>query len=309
MIPVLKQSTPQDNPDHQTTIVNLSAVHQLKPIREVLNKFADLHYQYAPSWFGKWYGYSQLWTRIQFFRNQTLINNYKLGKITTDEFIKTLSTIFDFIPSGKNPTQLLTDAWNSLIVWDAKSTERLKTLISKNEPIYFISNTNPLNIEKIIEFFNENYPDITWQIPEEATIAAPLKLADNFYLCPSYQFKEFKEGTPGLIAILKQYLLAKGEKLENILLVSQYKPDLVKAGTLGIKSEQADQFFPAIPAAISSPSPNPLNNTTTIATTQADSFPLPNLVTYKPFFVRPPNNEANPAATTSDSEKTPLLRQ
>ncbi|WP_342228249.1 hypothetical protein [Rickettsiella endosymbiont of Rhagonycha lignosa] len=108
-----------------------------------------------------------------------------------------------------------------MITWNPESTTRLQTLINKNQSIYFISNTNPLNIKKIVELFEENFPN-DWKLPEE-TEATPLEIADNFYLCTSYQYKEFKEGTPGLIAKLKEYLLNKGEKLENILLVSQYK--------------------------------------------------------------------------------------
>ncbi|HEY2566192.1 MAG TPA: hypothetical protein VGH95_00565 [Candidatus Aquirickettsiella sp.] len=49
-----------------------------------------------------------------------------------------------------------------------------------------------------------------------------------------------------MIARLKEYRLNKGEKLENILLVSQYKGDLDKAKELGIESQSADQFFPKI---------------------------------------------------------------
>lgn len=108
-----------------------------------------------------------------------------------------------------------------MITWTPESTTKLQTLVNKNQSIYFISNTNPLNIKKVIELFEENFPN-DWKLPEE-TEAKPLEIANNFYLCTSYQYKEFKEGTPGLIAKLKEYLLNKGEKLENILLVSQYK--------------------------------------------------------------------------------------
>lgn len=294
------QPISKNEENYQVYIVNLSSIHKLKSILQVLNRFADLHYRYAPSRLGRWKLYSLVWTALQYRDFIPSINEYKLGEISTANFIKQLQTIFYFLPAPES-AKLLTDAWNSLILWDDQSTERLKALINEHKPIYFISNTNPLNIEKIIEFFNENYPDITWQLPE-VTPENPLEIADNFYLCPSYQFKEFKEGTPGLIAILKKYLLDnKGEKLENILLVSQYKADLTKAKELGIESQSADVFFPKVSVA-SLTIPAALNN---ITVTSATTPPVP--------LIKMPRRNSfsrHPDAVNSISEETtPLLRR
>lgn len=290
--------------DYQTYIVNLSAIHKLKPISEVLNQFADLHYTYAQSWLGKWY--SKMWVSLKYLSLNRSINDYKLGKIDTDTFISKLKEIFYFIPADKNPEKLLEAAWNSLIAWDTESTARLKSVLDKNKPIYFISNTNPLNIKKIIQLFQDNCPN-DWQLPEE-TEAKPLAIAKNFYLCPSYLFKEFKEGTPGLISDLVDIFL-KETKPENILLVSQYQPDLAKAEALGIKSKPADEFFPKVlaPAAAQIS----LNNTVCVTSpTTTAVFPLPNNIlasSQQSFFGTISNNEENPAAKTS--EKTPLLHK
>ncbi len=52
------------------------------------------------------------------------INDYKLGKIDSREFINKLQEIFYFLPAEES-IALLKNAWNSLIVWDAQSSQRL----------------------------------------------------------------------------------------------------------------------------------------------------------------------------------------
>ena len=294
--------------DDQTYIVNLSAIHILKPISEVLDQFADLHYTYAQSWLGKWY--SKMWVSLKYLSLNRSINDYKVGKIDTNTFISKLQEIFYFIPADKNPEKLLEDAWNSLIVWNDKSTERLKTLIDKRgTPIYFISNTNPLNIKKIIRLFQDNCPN-DWQLPQE-TEAKPLAIAENFYLCSSYLFKE---GTPGLISDLVNKFL-KETKPENILLVSQYQSDLAKAEALGIKSQKADQFFPVVTeSSLLTASQAPLNSIN-IAMSSATTAPTPipppanNFSIRRNFFGTIAKNENENENLNTNSEEAPLLRQ
>jgi len=286
--------------DYSAYIINLSTCHTVAPIPKVIDNFAKLHYDYANSWLPLWY--SKLWVRLKSFTMLPVINEYKLGKIDTDTFISKLKDIFYFIPTEVS-TEKLTGAWNSLITWEPKSTTKLQTLIDKNKSIYFISNTNPLNIKKVIELFEENLPN-DWKLPEE-TEAKPLEIADNFYLCTSYQYKEFKEGTPGLIAILKEYLLNKGEKLENILLVSQYKRDLDKAKELGIESQSADQFFPKVSAQIASQSTD-LNNAI-VSPTQRTSAPLPNNLFRSNQLIFAKVKQQEECTDKNSSEETPLL--
>jgi hypothetical protein len=282
--------------DYSAYIINLSTIHSLAPISTVLDNFAKLHYDYANSWLHfEWY--SKLWVSLKYLTMTATINEYKLGKINTEEFIERLLGIFYFLknnPQVENPQQLLKDTWNSLITWTPESTTKLQTLVNKNQSIYFISNTTPLNIKKVIELFEENFPN-DWKLPEE-TEAKPLEIANNFYLCTSYQYKEFKEGTPGLIAKLKEYLLNKGEKLENILLVSQYKGDLDKAS--------ADQFFPKVSIASQSTALNnaiaPIPTPTTIA-----SLPNNLFSSNRPIFAKVKQEEE--CTEKNLSEETPLL--
>ncbi len=85
-------------------IVNLSACHGLKSIREVMKAFAALCDRYStgccmkhcPSLFSNFT--NQAWVAYIYQKNlNTLINPYKLGKINTQEFIEGLLEIFSFL--------------------------------------------------------------------------------------------------------------------------------------------------------------------------------------------------------------------
>ncbi|WP_342220768.1 hypothetical protein [Rickettsiella endosymbiont of Miltochrista miniata] len=300
MIPNLKPSISQDY------IVNLSTINKLKPLSEVLDEFADLHYQYAQSWLHyKWY--SKLWVSSKYLTMTHAINDYKLGKIDTDTFIKKLQEIFYFIPTDKNPKKLLENAWNSLISWDEQSTQRLNYLITKNQPIYLISNTNELNIEKIKHDI-DSATKKTWDWQEQTLGKCKFQISENFRLMTSYENSVFK--TEGLTANLVEQLLIEGKIHENIMLVSQYQPDLAKAKALGIKSKPADQFFPAVPVSSLTASQAPLNSIAMSSTTTAPTpilFIANNLASSRRnFFSHVPKNENS---ETRPEETTPLLRQ
>ncbi|MCH9636371.1 MAG: hypothetical protein WAW84_04195 [Candidatus Rickettsiella isopodorum] len=290
----------QNNLDDPIYIINLSAIPRLASISHVIDNFSSLHYQYAESRLHfEWY--SKLWVSLKYLTITSSINGYKLGKIATNAFISKLQAIFYFLPAQES-TELLERTWNSLIIWDIESTKRLGNLIDKNKPIYFISNTNPLNIERIIGFFNQ-YSNIAWELPKEQTEAKPLKIANNFFLCPSYLFKE---GTPSLISTLKNSLLAQGKNLENLLLVSQFQRDLGKAKELGIKWQSADSFFNNF-VPNQQLSFQPLNGQTMTTSTIPVPLLLNNLAmnSRQNFF----GVENERESIQNHSEKTPLLRQ
>lgn len=97
--------------DYSTYIINLSTIHSLAPISTVLDNFAKLHYDYANSWLHfEWY--SKLWVSLKYLTMTATINEYKLGKINTEEFIERFLCIFYFLknnPQVENPQQLLKD--------------------------------------------------------------------------------------------------------------------------------------------------------------------------------------------------------
>lgn len=254
--------------DYSAYIINLSTIHTVAPISKVIDNFAKLHYDYANSWLHfKWY--SKLWVSLKYLTMMPIINEYKLGKKNTETFISKLKDIFYFIPPEVS-SEKLTNAWNSLITWDPKSTERLNYLINKNQPINLISNTNELNIQQIKQDIDKATEESwSWKLQTEGE--CQFQVYKNFRLMTSYENGVFK--TDGLLEKLVAQLISEGHIREKIFLVSQYQQDLVKAQELGIQNQSADQFFPKVAAQIASQS-TALNNP--IETTQTQTItPLP----------------------------------
>lgn len=293
------------NEENHAILINLSTIHGLAPISNVLDNFAKLHYLYTQGWLhSKWF--SKLWVFSKYLTTSQLINNYKLGEIDTEQFIERLLDIFYFLNGKENAHELIIAAWNSLITWNDESTKRLNILLENKQSIYFISNTNLLNIEKIIELFNL-HSAITWQLPEEQNTNEILKIAEGFFLCPSYLFKKFKAGTPGLINDVVNLL--EDIRLENILLVSQYQQDLDKAKDLAIKWELADRFFiDTTPIEQLSSSLSLNNSSAAVSNIPIPINPLPNnlaMTSRHNFFISTPL--ADEEDTKKLSEKTLLI--
>ncbi|MEN9916812.1 MAG: hypothetical protein RLY40_744 [Pseudomonadota bacterium] len=230
-----------DNPDNSVYILNLSTIHELAPISTVLDNFAKLHYDYAQAWLHfEWY--SKLWVSYHYLKMIGPIKDYKLGKIDSNGFIKVLQDIFYFLPPAES-AELLKNAWNSLIVWNAQSTQRLNYLIEKNQGVNLISNTNELNIQKIKQDI-DNSTGRTWDWQKQTSGKCHFQVYENFRLMTSYENGVFK--TDGLLEELVTQLVSEGHNPKRISLVSQYKADLDTAKTLEINSLKPNEFFPTI---------------------------------------------------------------
>ena len=109
------------------------------------------------------------------------------------------------------------------------------------EAVYLISNTNPLNIEKILSIFERSHPDIHWdkEAVHRGALSAPIAIAPNVYLCLSYQYGLFKEGTPGLLKAVSDQVK------EKVTVVSQYPKDREIAKNLELTCMAADEFYAA----------------------------------------------------------------
>lgn len=261
-MPKTTQPTVKTVDNFNLYIVSLYSLLRLNSLNKLLNEFADLHYRYSDNIFKfKWL--SKLWVKRKFLNNRQLIDNFKLGKIDSHEFIAQLLIIFSFLkdnPSIPNPAQLLKNVWNDFIDWDEAGTEKLSRLINFKKPVYFISNTNELYTKKIMGFFQENLPAIHWHsLPELAnpieethietttttttTTRLPLEIAPNLYLYLSYHCGAFKTDKPGLIDQLTHYLTSQQANLNEMLLVSEYPDDLKTATKLGIPNKAAVEFY------------------------------------------------------------------
>lgn len=133
----------------------------------------------------------------QLGRNDSkLIQPYRLGMLSTEQFLERLLHIFSFLKdatpelgeleqlrskqlySKTFAMMLLENAWNSQISWDETKTDYLPALIReaersdlqvqgashssasqpKRDPIYFIANTNELHVLQILNLLRKEYP-------------------------------------------------------------------------------------------------------------------------------------------------------
>lgn len=212
--------------------------------------------------------------------DKELIQPYKLGQINTTEFLQNLLSIFSFLNditgeqkgavsvdnispySAKNfAFSLLEGAWNANISLDALTASRFGHLITQAaaEPIYLISNTNELNVLKILRLLKQYCPQVNFYPSVDLSVKAdstPVEIAPNVFLCVSYRYQLFKTSeqnanakahstTPLLTHLINNQLTADKSK---ITVVSQYEGDLKEAAKLGIEktnSYHADDFFEA----------------------------------------------------------------
>lgn len=238
-----------------TLIVNLSTTHDYS-INETVVAFVRLCNEYSkdglqsimPGFFQGLTNYA--WVMAQYQLNYTsLIEPYRLGKISTSMFLDNLAKIFYFMNEVDpvNRDWLLANAWNASIKLSEKTQNRLSKLVedAKIQPVYLISNTNELNINAILALFKENNPDIQFNEVDTNIKESkePIEILPNVYLCLSYRFGCFKEETVSTVSLIDE--LTKNLS-DSIILVSQYPGDIKKAEQLGLITVNADEFYNSI---------------------------------------------------------------
>lgn len=235
-------------------IVNLSSIFKLKriipdalyPFVKLCNDYSNSRCLCSKTLFGMT---NYFWVLKQYYSNQKLFDAYKLGEIKDDQFLDSLLNVFSFLKNNKkveDPKKLLATAWNEIIAWDEESTSHLKQLIDSanhGEAVYLVSNTNPLNIAKILSLFGKNCPEEKWnnEALQMANSNIPIAIAPNIYLCLSYNYGIYKEGTPGLLRVVAEQL---GNQ-EKITVISQYPKDLEIADRLKLTIQAANDFYKA----------------------------------------------------------------
>jgi hypothetical protein len=226
---------------------------------------------------------------------ENTVNPYKRGEMTTDNFLEKMFDIFPFIIreaearvkantlaqlSDETQEQIFTlnpnesdsrliakalfeQAWTTAVSFTENDENKLLHLINlaENDQVYFISNTNPLDINKILNLFHDVCPSVQNHVEN---ILSPtekheksIAIANNMYMCLSYQYQTFKAPETPLpeeaySSLLQTVVtdLRKTDTSKNIKFISIYKDELEYAKTLEIECEDSAEYFKAALAAL-----------------------------------------------------------
>ena len=157
---------------------------------------------------------------------------------------------------------LLESAWNAMVDYTKQDEVKLKKLLeickSDKDEIYIISNTNELQVSKLLHLLQQHHPDIPWERKIDISSIKdnkPVKVAPNIYVYLSYRVGAYKTAvdnkeakittTPALLKSLVSGL--KCDKSE-IHVISQFPKDLVEARNIGVPVENtfnAKDFYPS----------------------------------------------------------------
>lgn len=215
-------------------IVNLSTLHQysfnktVSAFVNICDEQSDMWFMFMP--FQRLVNY--LWVMGAYYQNKTtLIDRYKLGQMSSEEFINGLADIFDFLP--RENKEKLGKAWSSSIGFNAFSKQKFDKVLEQStfKPVYLVSNTNELDITAVLDQLREAYPDRIHKDIDVSIISdkQPIEIMDNVFLCLSYRYQVFKNQTSGLIEKIS-------ENLESSpILVSNHVADLQMGAALGFE--------------------------------------------------------------------------
>jgi glucose-1-phosphatase len=84
---------------------------------------------------------------------QRFMDEYEMGKITTETFLWKWQTLIENPPEGRS----LIDAWNAMLIgWNPRKFDMLLELRKKYK-VYLLSNTNELHLEWVRRDLKKNY--------------------------------------------------------------------------------------------------------------------------------------------------------
>ena len=218
-----------------SVIIDLSCTICAHPVSRVLDAFTNLCDSYAqpgsctPSFLQC--TANNLWVYFQYIKHeQTLIRDYRLGKISTSAFLDKLHEIFSFLDDqalmfgiktktdilksqedylclrDKLPSALthkdfalamLEKAWNSMVDIQPLNLYQFSYVqtASLEEPVYLTCNSNELHVDKLIRTLQKELPSddyfFNWH-PQTISKPGMLELAPNLYLVSSHLMQRFK---------------------------------------------------------------------------------------------------------------------
>jgi len=243
----------------EVLIVNLSSIHTLHSIESGIDAFGRLYRMTTTlDAFGRPYQpydskkerccwnplgffttvYDRAWVAWIYLSHKQKIDDYKQGRTTTENFLNTMLSMFDFLKSNPKAKELLVETWNATVEVTEEDKQKLTFLREMDCPVYLVSNTNELMATKLLEsFFGEEgkaLPDLT--VGEGKAKIIPIE--KNIYFVPSYRWGLYK--TDGLIENLCSEISSTEDKC---ILVSQHDADIQKAKELGMQYFPANNFF------------------------------------------------------------------
>jgi len=277
-------------------IINLSTLHTLYPVSRGVRAFAELCDKYPLPEGGCFqslpeiaqrYG-NQGWVAYKYHQILgSVITPYRLGKLTTEEFLQEMLGIFSFInnPELLNTTgdrdritnnrnnflstnhereisdkdmcfALLEEAWNSLIEFIDDDVAKFQKVLDRSEveKVCIVSNTNELNINYILNHLKQGYPDVAWNDVDlsvnKDSSELFIEIAPNISLCLSYKTHWFKTEIASTPSMLKKIVEQSEQFNPQIEVVSQYPKDLELAEEIGIPVHNlytASEFFKDAP--------------------------------------------------------------
>jgi len=264
-----------------TIIVNLSALHTLHHHSVALAAFAKIREDYAMDCCG--FRFLQTISNYVIVKGQflisrnTLIEPYKRGAIDTERFFENLLSMYDFLNAdhldfsnkaeelkdcySRNPKHaLLEAAWNAIIDMNEHVAGRFAQIAEQatpENPVYLISNSNPLNVHKILQLFRKHNPDMNFFDPaaihsEVTDENVNVQIAPNVFLCLSYRHRLFKTAeqnpNPNTTTSLLKNLLQGIPQDKDVQVISQFEGDLLEARRLGVPdaaTHRAADYFDA----------------------------------------------------------------
>ena len=195
-------------PNHY--LVNLSSLHTLESVDVAVAAFSKLSVDHYSAWQAPFLccvppslyaplhrPFNYLATQWTLHGHQAEIRAYKLGEMTTEEFLKQIYRWMEF-DRAKDPSKeemdfifanreafrdslsvsdrleyafcaLSEEAWNTMLTFhesDYAKFERLQELAAQGNTIYLIGNTNAMHVAKILRELRRHFPNADW-LPEK----------------------------------------------------------------------------------------------------------------------------------------------
>ena len=241
-----------------TRIFNLGVFHDYS-LDATIIEFVKVANRYSKGCLGCMPGMFQnlvnhAWVRAQLQLNyKTLIEPYKLGLITTKQFLDGLSRIFYFMAEMdvERRHAILSKAFSSSIKIGAHTQGRFNRAVetaTADDPLVIISNTNPLDAVTILLQLQSQYRHLRFnKVDLDArNIQEPIRLMEHVFLFLSFQVGKPKSKLDSTMTLIDKLRGTPHLGAGSMTLISQYEPDRKKAQALGMMALSDEDYFTSL---------------------------------------------------------------